>query len=506
MAGEAPFDLLIIGGGINGVGIARDAAGRGLSVLLLERGDLAGATSSASSKLIHGGLRYLEQGALRLVRESLAEREVLLAAAPHLVRPLRFVLPVLRGARPAWMLRLGLMLYDHLGGRERLAPARRLTRGRDAELEPLQTAVHVGFEYSDCWTDDARLVVTNAIDARERGARIEVGAAFQGARREGALWRAQVSGGREVCARAVVNAAGPWVQQVQRTLGRPGGAGLRRVKGSHIVVPRLYAPECAYTLQNSDGRIIFTIPYEDEFTLVGTTDIPFEGDPERVEASAAEVGYLCAAAERYLTRRVSPAQVCWSYAGVRPLHDSGELNASTVTRDYAFDLDAPPRAAPLLSVYGGKLTTYRRLAEHALAQLGPRLGARAAPWTRRAVLPGGDLANADLPAFVGALGREYPALPAPLLARLAGAYGTRIERVLGGARNARALGEEIAPGLYEAELQYLATEEWARTAEDVLWRRSKLGLRSSAAARERVAAWLARHSSRTPTAARERQA
>ena len=490
------FDLLIVGGGINGVGIARDAAGRGLSVLLVERGDLACATSSASSKLIHGGLRYLEQYQFRLVRESLAEREVLLGAAGHLIWPLRFVLPLHRGLRPAWVLRLGLLVYDHIGGRKRLPATRSLRRGPDPELDPLREEFRRGFEYSDCWADDARLVVANAIDARARGARIEVGTRFESARRDGGDWIVHLAGGgdagRSVRARALVNAAGPWVEEVLRASGAARRNSLRLVKGSHVVVPRLYRGEQAYTLQNRDGRVVFMIPYEGEFTLIGTTEVPFSGDPGALSADADEIEYLCGSVSAYLRRRVAPDDVRWSYAGVRPLHDDGHLNASTVTRDYVFDLDAPAGAAPMLSVFGGKLTTHRKLAEHALAQLLPVLGMQAAPWTRTAILPGGDFPPGGFEAFAREELERRPRFPSALIARLCRAYGTASERILAGASDARGLGEEIAPQLFEAELRHLRDQEWARSADDVLWRRSKLGLRCDPAQAARVQAWFER--------------
>ena len=489
---SSSYDLVVVGGGINGAGIARDAAGRGLSVLLVERGDLGNATSSASSKLIHGGLRYLEQYQFRLVRESLAEREVLLAAAGHLIWPLRFVLPLHRGLRPAWLLRLGLLLYDHIGGRKRLPPTRTLRRGRDPELDPLRAGFRRGFEYSDCWADDARLVVANAVDARSRGASVEVGTAFESAQRAGREWQVRLAtpgGTRTVGARALVNAAGPWVEQVLRGSGATRRNAVRLVKGSHIVVPRIYAGEQAYTLQNSDGRVVFMIPYEGAFTLIGTTDVPFDGDPVALRADAAEIEYLCRSVSDYLPRPVSPDDLRWSYAGVRPLHDDGGRNASTITRDYVFDLDAPPAAAPMLSVFGGKLTTHRKLAEHALAQLLPTLGVHPGPWTRAATLPGGDFPPGGYDEFVRSMRRRHAGLAPTLIDRLCRAYGTVAERIIGGAVDPRGLGEEIAPELHEAELQHLKDREWARSAEDALWRRSKLGLRYDRAQVDRVRAW-----------------
>jgi glycerol-3-phosphate dehydrogenase len=488
-----PLDLVVVGGGINGVGIARDAAGRGLAVLLLERGDLAGATSSASSKLIHGGLRYLEQSEFRLVHESLAEREVLLAAAPYIIRPLRFVLPVHGGLRPPWLLRLGLFLYDHIGGRKRLPATRTVRRERDPVFEVLAEGYRLGFEYSDCWADDARLVVINALDAQQRGARIEPGWAVTAARREDALWLIDMTSHtgerRKVRARALVNAAGPWVEEVLRMTGVHRHRSLRLVKGSHLVVRRLYEGPQAYTLQNADGRVVFAIPYEEDFTLIGTTDIPYPGDPAQVHADADEVAYLCGLISGYLKTPVTPKDAVWTYSGVRPLYDDGEVSASTVTRDYVFDMDAPAGQAPLLSIFGGKLTTYRRLAEHALSKLLPIMRVSTTPWTRKATLPGGDIPRCDFESFAGGQLRRYPYAPPTLIRRLCRSYGTRIERILGRARQIGDLGAEIAPQVYEAELELMRNEEWARTGEDALWRRSKLGLHLDAAGRAKVQEW-----------------
>ena len=488
-----PVDLLVVGGGINGVGIARDAAGRGLSVRLVERGDLAGATSSASSKLIHGGLRYLEQYEFRLVHESLAEREVLLAAAPYIIRPLRFVLPVHDGLRPPWLLRLGLFLYDHIGGRKRLPATRTVRRQRQPVFEPLADTYRLGFEYSDCWADDARLVVVNAIDAQQRGAQIEPGWALTSARREGTLWLVDITSRtgerRTVSTRALVNAAGPWVEDILHAAGALRHRSLRLVKGSHIIVRRLYDGPQAYTLQNADGRVVFAIPYEDDFTLIGTTDIPFSGDPTGVHVDGTEVSYLCGLISGYLKTPVTPKDVVWNYSGVRPLYDDGGVSASTVTRDYVFDLDAAAGQAPLLSIFGGKLTTYRKLAEHALSKLLPVLEVSSRPWTRGAILPGGDIPRGDLDAFTADMSRSHAYAPPALIRRLCRSYGTRVERILGNARQLSDLGAEIAPGVFEAELNLMRTEEWARTGDDALWRRSKLGLHLDAPARERVKAW-----------------
>ena len=487
------YDVVVVGGGINGVGIARDAAGRGVKTLLLERTDLAGATSSASSKLIHGGLRYLEQSEFRLVRESLKEREVLWAAAPHIVHPLRFVLPVRRGMRPAWMLRTGLFLYDHIGERKRLAATRTLKRGRDAALEPLHEPIRLAFEYSDCWVDDSRMVVLNAIDGRERGATIAVGWTLTRASREGKTWRVQVEGPggmpSTVRARALVNAAGPWVEQVLARTSAPHRSALRLVKGSHIVVPQLYRGSHAYTFQGADGRVVFAIPYERDFTLIGTTDVPYDDDPARVRTSADEIRYLCSVLGEYVRMTVTPEQVVWEYSGVRPLYDDGGVSASTVTRDYVFDLDAPQEAAPVLSVFGGKLTTYRKLAEHALAELLPKLQIASAAWTRGAVLPGGDIPDMDIERFAADQIARYPFVEPVVIRRMCLAYGTRIERILGDVHSAAGLGEMIATQLYEVELEYLRATEWARCADDVLWRRSKLGLTAGPSDAQRINRW-----------------
>jgi glycerol-3-phosphate dehydrogenase len=493
--GSGPtIDLLVVGGGINGVGIARDAAGRGLSVVLAERHDLAGATSSASSKLVHGGLRYLEQYEFRLVRESLAEREVLLAAAPHIISPLRFVLPVHKGLRPPWMLRTGLFLYDHIGGRKRLPATTTVRRPGSHALDPLKAEFRLGFEYSDCWADDARLVVLNAQGAQERGAEILVGWSLDSARREGGHWVGELSDGaggkRSVRARALVNAAGPWVGEV---LGRAASVRAnhapRLVKGSHIVVPRLHGGDQAFTFQNADGRIAFVIPYETDFSLIGTTDIPYHDDPAGVVATDDEIAYLCDLASGYLATPVSPADVVWTYSGVRPLYDDGEANASAVTRDYVFDMDAPAGQAPMLSIFGGKLTTFRKLAEHAMADLQPLMGFRKGAWTTGAPLPGGDIPNTDFPAFAEEQIRRYDWAPARMIRRMAHAYGTRLSEVIGAAKDLKGLGESFSPDLYEAELSHMRTHEWARDAKAALWRRSKLGLHLSEVQRARVSGW-----------------
>ena len=475
-------DLLIVGGGVNGAGIARDAAGRGLSVVLCEQGDLAGATSSASSKLIHGGLRYLEQFEFRLVREALQEREVLLHIAPHIAWPMRFVLPHSPEQRPAWMIRLGLFLYDHIGGRRSLPGTTRLNLRRDPEGGPIREQFHTAFAYSDCWVDDARLVALNAVDARARGAAIHTRTRCASARRENGLWRAvlqDVHTGeqREVQARALVNAAGPWVADVLNArAGLNSSKRPRLVKGSHIITRRLYDGPQAYILQNIDKRVIFVIPYQDRFSLIGTTDVPFDADPAHVTISPEETTYLCAAVSRYFRTPIGPQDVVHSYSGVRPLYDDAAANASAVTRDYVLDLDRADGQAPILSVFGGKITTYRRLAEHAIEQLLPYVPApRPAPWTGGAALPGGDL-PAPFDDYAAGFKAAHPWLPAATAHRMLRAYGTMAEQIVAGASSLDGLGQDLGAGLSEAELEYLVREEWAQEIDDVLWRRSKLGL------------------------------
>ncbi len=490
------YDVLVVGGGINGAGIARDAAGRGLRVLLCEQHDLASHTSSASTKLIHGGLRYLEQYEFRLVRKALAEREVLLDAAPHIIWPLRFVLPHEPHLRPTWMIRAGLFLYDHLARRRRLPASETIDLRRHAAGAPLKRSERLGFVYSDGWVDDARLVVLNALDARERGARILTRTRCTRIVREHGGWTASLAGADgarfAVRARGVVNAAGPWVGAFldQATPVRARRA-VRLVKGSHIIVPQLFEHGYAYIFQNLDRRIIFAIPYQHRFTLIGTTDVEYHDDPTRPVIGADEVAYLCELASRYFTRAVTPADVVSSYSGVRPLLEDESSDPSSVTRDYSFELDFD--GAPLVSVFGGKITTYRRLAEDALRHLQPRLGATGAPWTKGAPLPGGDMPGRDFESFRAHLGQRLPGFEAAFLDRLARAYGTRLSAVIGAARSAAELGEAVLPGLYPAEIDYLRRTEWARTAEDILWRRSKLGLVLPPAAATTLDEWLARH-------------
>lgn len=487
-----PYDLLVVGGGINGVGIARDAAGRGLSVLLVEQDDLASHTSSASTKLIHGGLRYLEYGEFRLVREALIERERLWRMAPHIIWPLRFVLPQTQSPRPAWMVRLGLFLYDHLGGRERL-PATRTIRLDTACGDGLKDRGGRGFVYADCWVEDSRLVVLNARDAADRGARIATRTRLIAARRDGGHWSATIAdarGERPVRARALVNAAGPWVADVLHRAGSRGnGRSVRLVKGSHLVVPRLYAGDHAFMLQNPDRRIVFAIPYERDFTLVGTTDEPWEGPPGRATIGTGETRYLLDTIARYFTRPVGPDDIVWSFAGIRPLYDDHAGSASAVTRDYVLDLDMADGQVPMLSVFGGKITTYRRLAEHALDKLARFFPDAGAAWTAGSTLPGGDFADFD--ACLARLAAERPHLPPALLRRLVRGYGTKAMALLGTATSMADLGEDFGGGLTVREVDYLRRDEWAVDADDILFRRTRLGLHVPAGTAARLTAHLA---------------
>jgi glycerol-3-phosphate dehydrogenase len=480
-------DLLVVGGGVNGAGIARDAAGRGLSVVLCERDDLAAHTSSASSKLIHGGLRYLEHYEFGLVRKALIEREVLLRAAPHIIRPLRLVMPHDRGQRPAWLLRLGFFLYDHLAPRALLPGSHGIDLRQHVAGKDLQPQFVRGFVYSDARVDDARLVVLTAMDAAERGATILPRTTCGEVRREAGRWvatlRAADGGVSTVHARCLANASGAWAA------GFAGAASqhaprqtLRLVKGSHIVVRKLFAHDHAYIFQNPDGRIVFAIPYEGEFTLIGTTDLEYQGDPARVEIDAQEVDYLCELANRYFRTPIGASDVVWAYSGVRPLLQDEAEDASAVTRDYKLVFDT--EGAPLLSVFGGKITTARKLAEEAVDLIAPALGNAGKAWTADACLPGGDIGEAGpsngavlgFSDYVAALQQRYHWLPPALVARYANAYGSRTDAMLAGCGGPEGMGREILPGLYEIELRYLMAHEWARCADDVLWRRSKMGL------------------------------
>ena len=474
-------DLLVIGGGINGAGIARDAAGRGLEVLLCEKDDLAAHTSSASTKLVHGGLRYLEQRDFRLVRHSLREREVLLRNAPHIIWPLRFVLPYHAGLRPGWMIRLGLFLYDHLGGRERLPASASIDLREHVSGRPLKKLYRRAYEYSDCWVQDSRLVVLNARDAHRRGADVRtctecVSLARRGSRWEATLVDRATRARFAVSARGVVNASGPWVG---KTLDLNEGAGashfVRLVKGSHIVVEKVFDHPYPYVFQSGDGRVLFALPFEEDYTLLGTTDVEVEGGPGPVSITPGEVEYICAAANAYFEEPLSPGDVVWSYAGIRPLFDDHAEHASEVTRDYVLHLDRGP--APMLSVYGGKITTYRKLAEQTVDMLAGPLGFDRPNWTRDAPLPGGDIPNADLDGFTARCGERYPWLPGEILRHYVRHYGTETHALLAGRTSVEDLGEHFGAGLHAAEVDHLVEHEWARTPEDILWRRTKKGLR-----------------------------
>jgi glycerol-3-phosphate dehydrogenase len=478
---RADFDLLVIGGGINGAGIARDAAGRNLRVALVERDDLAAHTSSASSKLIHGGLRYLEYGELRLVREALAERERLLAIAPHIVHPLRFVLPYVDGLRPRWLLRLGLFVYDHVGARERLAATETLEFPGTALGAPLLPSMQSGFSYSDCWVEDSRLVVLNAMDAAQRGATVLTRTRVVAARSAGGLWQVECrepgkAAATSITARALVNASGAWVNQVLDSLDMLPRQQLRLVQGSHLVMRRLYTGDHAYLLQSPDRRVVFAIPFEGAYTLVGTTDVPFTGDPSSVHISHAEQEYLLDCLRRFFRAEIRACDIIATFSGVRPLHDDGSSkSAQGVSRDYDLEVQHGAGGAPVLSVYGGKITTYRRLAEAALQRLLPSLGLEVGEsWTATEPLPGGDFPGGDLAAFTAHSRQRWPGLPAEVVARLASLYGTRLARILGAARSLQDLGRDFGGGLTAAEVSYLVRNEWARSAGDILRRRTRL--------------------------------
>jgi len=462
-------------------------------VLLCEQDDLAGHTSSASTKLIHGGLRYLEDFHFRLVRKALIEREVLLNAAPHIMRPLHFVMPHDAHLRPAWMIRIGLFLYDNLAPREHLAASAAIDLRSHIAGEPLAPRFQRGFVYSDGWTDDARLVVLNAIDAVQRGATVVTRTRCEKIEAVSGEWRASLSDGRQlrtVQARAVVNATGPWVSRFVETSTPVRAAHrVRLVKGSHIVVPKLYSHRFAYIFQNQDRRIVFAIPYEREFTLIGTTDVDYSGEPQNVRIDEDEIRYLCAIASRYFTRGVSPKDVVWTYSGVRPLVNDEATDPSSVTRDYILELDRSP--APMLSVFGGKITTYRKLAQTAVDTLAQTLDCVRAPWTRSAKLPGGDLPHGSFAVFLRTLERKYPWLPLALRRRYAHSYGTRVDLVIGDATKLEDLGEEILPQLFAREAEYLFTEEFASSTEDILWRRTKLGLYLQGQPTQALDEWLA---------------
>ena len=495
--------MLVVGGGVNGAGIARDAAGRGLKVVLCEKDDLAQGTSSRSGKLVHGGLRYLEYHEFRLVREALIEREVLLRAAPHIIWPMRFVLPHSPEQRPAWLVRLGLFLYDHLGGRKILPATRALDLRRAPEGRPVRAAYGKAFEYSDCWVDDARLVVLNALDAKRLGAEILTRTALVTARRDGDAWVASLEDRRtatrrEIRARCIVNAAGPWVEKVLNGIEGAGGnrRRVRLVKGSHLVTRKFWDGSQAYLLQNDDKRVIFVNPYEGDLALIGTTDIAVTGAPEDAAIEEAEIDYLLKILARYFEHAPTRADIVHSFSGVRPLYDDNAANPSAVTRDYIFDLDpkTPEAGAPcLLSIFGGKITTYRKLAEHALDRLKPAFAVMGAAWTATVPMPGGDIAGADFDFWLAGFRARHAWLPAELAHHYGRLYGTRADLLLGGAQAMGDLGRHFGALLYEREAAFLMAEEWAESAEDILERRTKHGLHLTRAERQGFADWLAQH-------------
>ena len=476
-----PFDVFVIGGGINGAGIARDAVGRGFSVCLCEANDLASGTSSASSKLIHGGLRYLEHYEFGLVRKALKEREVLLAMAPHIISPMRFILPHSKNLRPWWLLRMGLLLYDHLGHRKILPGTRSVDFANDASGKPLKTSYEIGFEYSDCWVDDARLVVLNAIDAKNKGAHIKVRTKVEKLRRQNGIWvvttKNSITGKvEEISAKIVVNAAGPWVDQVLNSaLNRNSARNVRLVRGSHIVVPKLFDHEKSYIFQNADGRIIFAIPYEENFTLIGTTDVDHGDDLESVDITNEEAEYLCRCTGKYFEKAISKDDIIWAYSGVRPLYNDGATAAQEATRDYVIETEAEEQSL-LINIFGGKITTYRRLSETILEHVEGFLGKRGDVWTEKSILPGGDIGPSNIAVFASKLHSEFPFLKIHTASRLARLYGTNARKILDGATSIEDLGRGFGCDLYQAEVEYLVENELANKAEDILFRRTKIGI------------------------------
>jgi glycerol-3-phosphate dehydrogenase len=492
------YDLAIIGGGINGCGVARDAAGRGFSAVLFEMGDLGSGTSSSSTKLVHGGLRYLERYEFRLVRQAIAEREALLNAAPHLISPVRFVLPYHSGLRPAWLLRLGLMLYDNIGGRSTLSRARALDLGNTAAGAVLKPEFALGFEYSDCRADDARLVVLNARDAADWGAKIMTRMEVVAASRTGSFWSVTARDARAgststLTARVLVNAAGPWAGDVLvNAAGIQQTVNLRLVKGSHIVVRRIGTQDQAYIFQNRDRRVVFAIPFEEDFTLIGTTDQDYSGDPGAATPGANEIDYLCAAVNEYLVRPITKADIVWAYSGVRPLLDDGAAKAQDARRDYEIETCGREGEGKLITIFGGKITIYRRLAEAVLDRVEEAIGpSKRRAWTRNVPLPGGDFARAEFAELLASLHRAFPFVDTFTGNRLLRSYGTLAFSILGGAADLTSLGQQFGAGLTEREVRYLAECEWARSADDVLWRRSKLGLRMSPEETRRLEQWFA---------------
>ena len=498
------YDLLVIGGGVNGAGVARDAAGRGLSVLLCEKDDLAQHTSSASSKLIHGGLRYLEHYEFSLVRKSLKEREILLRSAPHIIGPLRFIMPHVPEQRPTWLIRAGLFLYDHLSKREILPGSESVKLSQHLTGEPLKERFKHGFAYSDAWVQDARLVVLNALDASERSAHIYTQTEVVTARREGQHWHISLKNSdgeiKEVIAKGVVNAAGPWVDHILGQVTKTGSANaMRLVKGSHIIVKRLFSHPYAYIFQNPDKRIIFAIPYENDFTLIGTTDVEYQGDLGEVAIDHAEIDYLCQMSNRYFEQQITPNDVVATMSGVRPLFNDDANSAASVTRDYLLELCFENNTAPLVSIFGGKLTAYRKLAEEVVDLIAPHLGNKQGSWTESECLPGGDIPNMDMSHFIQLCQERYPWVPADIITRYAKSYGTRLHQLIGSAKSLDQLGIEIAPTLFTAEVRYLIKVEWALTAQDILWRRSKLQLHLQDSDIKKLEEWLADYFGSTAT-------
>ncbi len=493
---ENIIDVFVIGGGVNGCGIARDAQGRGFSVFLAEMGDLASGTSSAATKLVHGGLRYLEYYEFRLVHEALAEREILWSMAPHIIWPLRFVLPHHKGLRPAWLLRLGLFVYDHLGARKLLPPTKTLDLRQSPLGRPLKEGYARAFEYSDCWVDDSRLVTLLARDAADKGAIVRTRTKVLSATREDGLWAIKLQdldtkARATIKARLLVNAAGPWVDTVLRqSLGQNEAHHVRLVKGSHIVVRKLYDHDRAYFFQNKDGRIIFAIPYERDYTLIGTTDQDFEGDPHGIKISEEETQYLLSAATEYFEKPVTWSDIVWTYSGVRPLFDDHAGKAQEATRDYVLTLEGDKQTGALVNVFGGKLTTHRRLSEEVLERIEGILGERGKPWTKGSKLPGGEFGATEFETQVERLNELYPALSDRMLRRMARQYGTRAAVLLGDAKRLQDLGELFGADLTAREVDYLVDVEWARSAEDILWRRTKLGLRTALGDKARLEAYL----------------
>lgn len=489
-------DIFIVGGGINGVGIAADAAGRGLKVTLCEKDDLASATSSYSSKMIHGGLRYLENYEFRLVREALREREILLHAAPHLIHPLQIIMPHDAHLRPYWMIRLGLFLYDHLGGKQTLPKCQSLRFSQLTE-QPLATKYKRGFMYSDGRVDDSRLVLANALAAKAQGATILTRHELISAKREKNCWELELhdhinDSYQTIYAKAVINAAGPWVDKIlSQVMNIPSQQHIRLVKGSHIVVPKLYPGKHGYLLQNSDKRVIFVLPFQEEFHLIGTTDVDYQGEPDKAKISPEEQSYLCNAVNQYFKAPIKAEQIVWHFAGVRPLLQDEHADASKVTRDYSFSLNEVNEYAPVLSIFGGKITTYRKLAEHALEKLAAYFPQMGPAWTAHAKLPGGNFI--DYRTFLDELSKRYAWLPNNMLQRFASAYGDISYTILGQANSMHDLGEYFGGSLYEAEVSYLITHEWALTIEDILWRRTKQGLFLNEAQIRHLSEWLHKH-------------